>query len=215
VRPFGSRVRPPPLQHAPVRAHALPRTHPRPNTCPHPNGCARIAFRPREDIEFAPGPTRLRPLNCICARRMCAHSRRRAKSPHSVPRVHAWSPRPFLPVRARRVCAHIRGRAKSPRLVPRVRTSSPRWVPRVRASSPRPVPRVHASSSRPFPPVRARSHLPAPISTHSRPTRSRFYQRAHAADRAGDQCTLAVISRWRPLQPRAPLAVYKPVRAPS
>jgi hypothetical protein len=171
VRPFGSRVRPAPLQCTPVRVRARSRTRPHPDTCPHPNGCMRIAFRPCKDIVFAPGSTHLRPLTYVCARRMCAHSRGRAKNP-----------RPFLPVRTRRVCARIRGRAKSPR---------------------------------PFPPICARSHLPAPISMHSRPTRLRFYQRAHAADRAGDQCAPAVISRWRPLQPRAPPAVYKPVRAPS
>jgi hypothetical protein len=179
VRPFGSHVRPPPLQHAPIRARARSRSRPRLDTCLHRNGCARIAFRPREDIVFAPGPTRLRLLTCVCARRVCAHS------PRPVPRVRAWSPSPFLPVRARRVCARIRGRAKSPRP-------------------------VHASAPR----VRARSHQSAPISTGSRPTRSRFYQRAHAGDRAGDQCAPAVISRLHPLQPRAPPAVYKPVRAP-
>jgi hypothetical protein len=189
VRPFGSRVRSPPLQHAPVWARARSRTRPRPDTCPHCNGCAQIAFCPREDIVFTPGPTRLCPLTCVCARRVCAHSRGRTKSPRPVPHVRAWSPRPFLPVRARRVCARIYGRAKSPC----------------------PVPCLRASSPRPFPPVHARSHPPAPISTGSRPTRSRFYQRAHA----GDQCAPAVISRWRPLQPRAPPAVYKPVRAPS
>jgi hypothetical protein len=147
VRPFSSRVHPPPLQHAPVRARARSRTRPRPDTCPHRNGCARIAFRPRKDIVFAPGPTRLRPLTCVCARRVCAHNRGRAKSLRPVPRVRAWSPRPFLPVRARRVCARIRGRAKSPC----------------------PVPRVRASSSRSFPPVRARSHSPAPGPTRPRP----------------------------------------------
>jgi hypothetical protein len=182
VRPFGSRVHPPPLQHAPVRIRARSRTRPRPDTCPHRNGCARIAFRPREDIVFAPDPTRLCPLTCVCARRVCAHSRGRAKSPRPVPCVRAWSPRPFLPVRARRVCARIRGRTKSLRSVPC---------------------------------IHARSHQSAPISTGSRPTHSRFYQRAHGADRAGDQCAPAVISRWRPLQPRVPPAVYKSVRAPS
>jgi hypothetical protein len=191
VHPFGSRVRPAPLQHAPIRARARSRTRPRPDTCPHRNGCAQIAFRPREDIVFAPGPTRLRPLTCVCARRVCAHSPRPvprvcAWSPRPVPRVRAWSPRPLIPVRARCVCARIRGRAKSPRS-------------------------VHASVPR----VGARSHQSAPISTGSCPTRSRFYQRAHAADRAGDQCAPAIISRLRPLQPRAPPAVYKPVRAPS
>jgi hypothetical protein len=55
----------------------------------------------------------------------------------------------------------------------------------------------------------------APFSTRSCPTRSRFYQRAHAADCTGDQYAPVVISRWRPLQPHASLAVYKPVRAPS
>jgi hypothetical protein len=182
VRPFGSHVRPPPLQHAPVRARARSCTRPCPDTCPHRNGCAQIAFRPREDIVFAPGPTRLCPLTCVCARRVCAHNRERAKSPRPVPRVRAWSLHPFLPVRARRVCARIRGRAKSPRPVPR---------------------------------VRACFYQSAPGPTRPRPTRSRFYHRVHAADRAGDQCAPAVISRWRPLQPRAPPTVYKPVRTPS
>jgi hypothetical protein len=49
----------------------------------------------------APGPTRLRPLICVCARRVCAHSRGCTKSPRPIPRIRAWSPRPFLPVRAR------------------------------------------------------------------------------------------------------------------
>jgi hypothetical protein len=104
-------VRPPPLQYTPVRARALPCTRPRPDTCPHSNGCVRIAFRPREDIVFAPGPTRLRPLTCVCARRVCAHSRGRAKSPRPVPRI----------------------RALSPRWVPRVRALSPRPFPPVHA----------------------------------------------------------------------------------
>jgi hypothetical protein len=56
----------------------------------------------------------------------------------------------------------------------------------------RPHPRSREESApgptrpRLFPPVRARSHPPAPISMRSRPTRSRFYQRAHMANRAGD-----------------------------
>jgi hypothetical protein len=129
VRPFGSRVCPPSLQHAPVRARARPRTRPRPDTCPHPNGCTRIAFRPSEDIVFALGPTHLRPLTCVCARRMCVHSRGRAKSPRPVPRVCAWSPHPFLPVCTRRMCTHIRGRAKSPRPIPRIRARSHQSAP--------------------------------------------------------------------------------------
>jgi hypothetical protein len=129
VCPFGSCVRPPPLQHAPIRARARPRTCPRPDTCPHPNGYVRIAFRPCEDIVFAPGPTRLRLVTCICARRVCAHSRGRAKNPRPIPCVRAWSPCPFLPVCARRVCARIRGRAKSLRLVPRVRACSHQSAP--------------------------------------------------------------------------------------
>jgi hypothetical protein len=100
VGPFGSRMRPPPLQHAPVWACARSRTRPRPDTCPHRNGCPRIAFRPHEDIVFAPGPTRLRPLTCVCARRVCTHSRGLTKSPRPVPRVRASSPCPFPPVRA-------------------------------------------------------------------------------------------------------------------
>jgi hypothetical protein len=133
VHPFGSRVRPPPLQHVPVRACTRCCTRPRPNTCLHRNGCTRIAFRPREDIVFAPGPTRLRPLTCVCARRVCAHNRVCAKSPRPVPRVRACSLRPFLLVRARHMCARIRGRAKSPRPVPCVRASSPCPFPPVRA----------------------------------------------------------------------------------
>jgi hypothetical protein len=160
VRPFGSHLCPPPLQHTPVRARARCRTRPRLDTCPHRNGCARIAFHPCEDTVFAPGPTRPHPFTRVCAQRVCARSRRRAKSPRPAPRVRAWNPRPA-------------------------------------------------------PPVHAQSYPPTPISTCSRPTRSRFYQRAHASNRAGDQCAPAVISCWHPLQPRAPPAVYKPVRAPS
>jgi hypothetical protein len=151
VRPFGSRVRLPSLQYVLVRARARCRIRPHPDKCLHRNGYARIAFHPREDTVFAPGPTHLRPLTCVCTRR-----------------------------------------AKHPHLVPRVRTLGPRL----------------------FPPVRAQSHPPAPISTCSHPMRSRFYQRAYAADHAGDQCAPAVISPWCPLQPRVPPAVYKPVRAP-
>jgi hypothetical protein len=102
MRPFGSRVCPPPLQHAPVRARAQCRTRPRPDTCPHRNGCTRLAFRPCEDTVFAPGPIRLRPFTRDYARRLCAHSRGRAKSPRAVPRVraHPMHPRPAPCVRA-------------------------------------------------------------------------------------------------------------------
>jgi hypothetical protein len=151
----------------PIQARARCCTRPRPDTCPHCNDCARIAFRPREDTVFTPGPTHPRPFTRVCARRICARSRRRAKSPRPVPRICTWSP-----------C---------------------------------PVPRIRAWSPRPFPPVRARSYPPAPISTRLRPMRSRFYQQVHA----GDQCAPVVISHWSPLQPRAPPAVYKPIRAPS
>jgi hypothetical protein len=170
VRPFGSHVRPPPLQHAPVRARARSRTRPRPDTCPHHNGCARIAFRPREDIVFAPGPTRLRPLTCVCARRVCAHS------PRPVPRVRAWSPRPFLPVRARRVCARIRGRAKNPRPV--------------HASAPRVRARSHASAPR----VRARSHQSAPGPTRPRPLARVRAQRVRAFTRGRTRSTARATS---------------------
>jgi hypothetical protein len=161
VRPFGSRVCPPPLQHALVRARARSRTRPRPDTCPHRNGCARIAFRPRKNIVFAPGPTRLRPLTCVCARRVCAHSRGRAKSSRPVPRVRAWNPRLFLPVCARRVCARIRGRAKSLRPVPRIRARSHHSAPG--PTRPRPLARVRAQRGRAFTIgrlVRACSHFP-------------------------------------------------------
>jgi hypothetical protein len=53
----------------------------------------------REDTVFAPGPTRSRPLIYVCARRMYAHIRGCAKSLRSVPRIRAWSPRSFPPVR--------------------------------------------------------------------------------------------------------------------
>jgi hypothetical protein len=37
--------------------------------CPHRNDCVRIAFRLREDIVFAPGPTRPRLLARVRAQR--------------------------------------------------------------------------------------------------------------------------------------------------
>jgi hypothetical protein len=160
VCPFSSRVRPPPLQHTPVRARARCctrprcRTRPHPNTCPRRNGCARIAFRPGEDTVFAPDPTRPHPFT-----RVCAHNRGRAKSPRLVPRVRS----------APRV------RAWSPRSVPRICAWSPYPAPPVRARSHPSAPGVCARSHASTPGVRARSHPPAPISTRSRPTRSCFY----------------------------------------
>jgi hypothetical protein len=111
VCPFGNRVRPPPLQHAPVGARARCRTHPRPDTCPHRNGCARIAFHPREDIVFVPVlPARAHSLAIAPdafapavadARRVRARSH--APGPtrpclESAP--GPTSPRPILPARA-------------------------------------------------------------------------------------------------------------------
>jgi hypothetical protein len=142
-----SRMRPPPVQHAPVRACTRCRIHPRPDMCPHRNGYVRIAFRPREDTVFALDPTRPRPLTRVCARYICAHSRGRVKNLCPAPRVHAWSPSPFPPVPARRICARICGCAKNPR----------------------PAPRVRAWSPRPFSPLCARSHPPAPVLTTLRP----------------------------------------------
>jgi hypothetical protein len=132
------------------------------------------------------------------------------------------------------VCACPRSSTRPFRPTPR-HVSSPQWLRAihlssaheyyvhayspVRARSLRPVPRIRASSPRrshlSVPEVRARSHPPAPLTTRSRPTRSRSYQRAHALDNTGDQCTPTIISRWSPLQPRAPPPVYKPVGAPS
>jgi hypothetical protein len=127
----------------------------------HRNGYALFAFRPRADPVFVSAAP------CMWA--VCAWSHASAPPAHA--QFHPSAPgstRPhrFPCVRARRVCARIRGRTKNPY----------------------PVPRVHAWNSRPFPPVRTRSHPPAPLSMHPRPTRSRFYQRAHAPNRMGDQC---------------------------
>jgi hypothetical protein len=145
----------PPLQHAPIRTRARSRTRPRLDTCPHRNGCARITFRPCEDIVFAPGPTRLRPLTYVCARRVCAHSRGRAKSPCSVPRVCAWSPRPFLPVRARRSDACTPASAVARRVHARPHASAPRVRARFHQSAPsptrpRPLARIRAQRGRAF-----------------------------------------------------------------
>jgi hypothetical protein len=46
--------------------------------------------------------------------------------------------------------------------------------------------RVCAQSHASTPGVRARSYPSAPFTTHSSPTRSRFYQRVHVPDRTGD-----------------------------
>jgi hypothetical protein len=137
-------MRPAPLQHAPVRAHARPH----PDTCPHPNGCARIAFHPHEDIVFAPGPTCLRLLTYVCARRVCAHSRGRAKSPRPVARVRALSYQsaPDACAPASVVSRRVRARSHAP--VPRVRARSHQSAPG--PTCPRPLARVRSQRGRAF-----------------------------------------------------------------
>jgi hypothetical protein len=135
---------------------------------------------------------------------------------------------------ARTLCSHLQPRAREESArsstCPRLKSAPgptrpclksapgpirPRPFPCVRPKAFAPAPaaarRVHTRSHVSAPGVRARSHPSAPFTMHSRPTRSRSYQRVHA----GNQCAPAIISRWRPLQPRAPLAIYKPVGTPS
>jgi hypothetical protein len=133
VCPFGSRVHPPPLQHAPVRARAQCCTCLHPYKCPHRNGCARIAFRPCEDIVFAPSPTRPRPLTRICARCVCACSREHAKSLCPVPRIRAWSPRPTHVHPQSRTREESAPGSTRPRLESAPSPTRPRSLARVRA----------------------------------------------------------------------------------
>jgi hypothetical protein len=151
VRPFGSRMRPPPLQHAPVRARARYWTRPRPDTCPHRNGCAQIAFRPRKNTVFAPGPTRPCPFTRDCARRVYARSGRRAKSPRPVPRVHARSH-----ASAPGVCA--RSHASAPGVRARPHQSAPGLT------RPRPLALVRAQCSCAFTSGRTRATSARPQS---------------------------------------------------
>jgi hypothetical protein len=152
VRPFGSRVRPPPLQHVPVRARARCCTRPCPDTCPHRNGCVRIAFRPCEDIVFVPGPTRPRPLTYVCARPMFAPAVADARRVHA--RSHASAPG----IRAR---SHQSARD----------ACAPAFTD---------VQRVHARPHESAPGVRARSHQSALGPTRPRPLARIRAQRGRA-----------------------------------
>ena len=148
VHPFGSRVHPPPLQHAPVQARTRRRTYQRLDTCSCHNGCVRIAFRPHEDIMFVRSPTRLHPLTCVWARHMCARSCKCVKSLRLVPLA-----------RARHICTRIHRRGKSPHLAPCICAWNPHPFPLVHpwSTCPHPLACVRAQRGRVFTSGRTRS----------------------------------------------------------
>jgi hypothetical protein len=97
---------------------------------------------------FAPGPTRLRPLTCICARRVCAHNRGRTKSPRPVPCIHTLFYQSAPDACAPAFAVAQRVRARSHASAPRVHARSHQSAPG--PTRPRPLARVRAQRIRAF-----------------------------------------------------------------